>query len=284
MTTQTSRSLPGFFGGLSMPFRGFGFVVRNPGLAKIWIFPVLIVFGLLVLGCGGASEVGRFLADRFAPLAAEGSASGMVEGVVDRAGHAIARIVFTMIGVALSILFSIVLAPVVAAPFNDALGEEVELRELGKTPLPFSWSRLRRDLWRTVRLELTKLGLYAGVVGPLSILGIFVGPLAAVASALGFVFTAGYFALDYVDGPLTRRNVGVRRRFELFREHPAAMLGFGIGVWFMLVVPLLNLFFMPAAVAGGTMLCIRLGLLEEIATDEGTADAPSDELDLDRTA
>jgi len=279
VTHQLSRSLPGFFGGLSMPFRGFGFVVRNPGLAKIWIFPVLIVFGLLVLGCGGASEVGRFLADRWAPNAVEVGSQGLFEGVAGRASHALARILFTIMGIVLSILLSIVLAPVIAAPFNDALGEEVELRELGKSPMPFSWSRLKRDLFRTIRLEAAKLGLYAVVIGPLSLVGIFVGPLGVVASVLGFVFTAAYFALDYVDGPLTRRSVGVRRRFDLFREHPAAMLGFGIGVWFMLVVPLLNLFFMPAAVAGGTMLCIRLGLIDALDGAE-----PSEQIDVDRTA
>jgi len=34
--------------------------------------------------------------------------------------------------------------------------------------------------------------------------------------------------------------------------------GFGTGVWILLFVPLVNLFFMPAAVAGGTMLFLGL--------------------------
>jgi len=262
VTDQSSR--PGFFGGLSMPFRGFGFVLRNPGLARIWVIPVLIVFGLLALGCGGASKVGRMLADRWAPASAAGA--GMLDGVVQQTGHALTQVLVTVVGIAVSLLVAILVAPVVAAPFNDALGEEVEHRELGKPPMPFSWSRTRRDVVRTVRLEAVKLALYLAVVGTLSILGLFFGPLGVLASVLGFIFTAGYFALDYVDGPLSRRNVGVRRRFELLAKYPAAMFGFGIGVWFVLFVPIFNLFFMPAAVAGGTMLCVRLGLID--APDE----------------
>ena len=33
----------------------------------------------------------------------------------------------------------------------------------------------------------------------------------------GFVFTATYFAVDYVDWPATRRGYGVRRRAALVR-------------------------------------------------------------------
>ena len=36
------------------------------------------------------------------------------------------------------------------------------------------------------------------------------------------------------------------------------MLGFGAGVYLFLMIPLVNLFFMPAAVAGGTLLFLDL--------------------------
>ena len=53
------------------------------------------------------------------------------------------------------------------------------------------------------------------------------------------------------------------------------MFGFGTGVWLFLFIPLVNLLFMPAAVAGGTLLFLDL-------EGEGTSDpqhAPADELD-----
>lgn len=273
MKQLVSTAIPGFFRGLSMPLRGIGFVFRNPSLARIWIVPVLIVVALLIGGCITSGQVAAVLADRFAPTAAADADMGhQITGAI---GHGLARGVFVLIGVALSLLLSIILAPVVAAPFNDMLGEEVERIELGRDPPPFSWARLGRDLGRTVRLELAKLALYALVVLPLWGVGFLVPPLGFAASVLGFVLTAAYFALDYVDGPLTRRSVGVKRRFRMLVRHPAPMLGFGLGVWVLLFVPLLNLFFMPAAVAGGTRLCSELGLLREAEAESPAADAPA---------
>lgn len=262
MTAAGSRTIPGFFRGLSMPFRGIGFMARNPSLARIWIVPVVLVVGLLVAGCVTSGQVALVLADRWAPMTHDPTDFGqqMASGI----GHALTRTVFAIIGVFVSILVSVLLAPVVAAPFNDMLGEEVERIELGKNPPEFSWARLSRDVGRTVRIELTKMLVYAVLVMPLWFGGFVAPPLAMLSSALGFVLTAAYFALDYVDGPLTRRSVGVRQRFELFQKHPAALLGFGLGVWTLLLVPIVNLFFMPAAVAGGTRLCAELGLLDAI--------------------
>lgn len=268
MTAVVPGRTPGFFRGLSMPFRGVGFMAKNIGLARIWIIPVVIVVGLLIGGCVISGHVASILADRIAPMADANADLGRHLGA--GFGHALTRGVFAFIGALVSILVSVLLAPVIAAPFNDMLGEEVERIELGKNPPPFSWSRLSRDIGRTVRIELTKMVVYAVLVLPLWFGGFVAPPLAAASSALGFVLTAAYFALDYVDGPLTRRSVGVRRRFQLFVKHPAALLGFGLGVWFLLFIPLLNLFFMPAAVAGGTRLCADLGLLDEVeSTPEG---------------
>lgn len=254
-----------------MPFRGMGFVVRNPRLARIWIVPVLIVLILGVGGCVASGYASTWLAER---------AVDQTTDVISRAVAGwVTRVVVLLVGGALSMVVAIVLAPVIAAPFNDMLGEEYERLELGIEPASFSVGKMGRDVARTIRLEFVKLAFYLCVVGPLTVLGIFVGPLSVVASALGFVFTAAYFALDYVDGPLTRRNVGIRRRFALLRQHPAAMFGFGLGVFCVLFVPFVNLFFMPAAVAGGTRLCSELGLIRAVSpatTPEAAPEATSE--------
>jgi uncharacterized protein involved in cysteine biosynthesis len=41
-------------------------------------------------------------------------------------------------------------------------------------------------------------------------------------------------------------------------KHWPAMLGLGAAIWALLFVPLLNVLFMPAAVAGGTLLFLDL--------------------------
>lgn len=273
---MNDKKLPGFFRGLSMPFRGIGFVVRNPRLARIWILPVILVILLTTGGCMLSSWASHWAAD---------SLTGPQPDVVSRAVvHWAAQLVVLLVGGALSMVLAIVLAPVVAAPFNELLGEEVERIELGIKPPDFSVKKMGRDVFRTVRLELAKLAFYLIVVGPLALVGLFVGPLGFVASVVGFFFTAAYFALDYVDGPLTRRNVGVRRRFQLLRQHPAPMLGFGIGVWLVLFVPFVNLFFMPAAVVGGTRLCAELGLIDLAILDLQSIQHPDDDAPTHRAA
>jgi len=92
----------------------------------------------------------------------------------------------------------------------------------------------------------------------------------AVYSIFGFVFTAMYFALDYIDWPATRRGQGVGERLRIGRQRFVPMFGFGTGVWLFLFIPFLNLFFMPAAVAGGTLLYLDLEGPGEPAPSEPT--------------
>ena len=112
-----------------------------------------------------------------------------------------------------------------------------------------------RDSVRTVGLEVLKLSIYVVVMGPLFVISSLVpvvGP--AIYSIFGFVFTAMYFAIDYIDWPASRQNRSVAYRFGLLTEHFMPMFGFGSGVWLFLFIPFVNLLFMPAAVAGGTLL------------------------------
>jgi CysZ protein len=153
----------------------------------------------------------------------------------------------------------IAVANLIAAPFNDALSEAVEEIETGHPSPPFSVARLLRDLGRTLRLELTKLVIYASVMLPALVVSWLlpgVGQLLYMAFAL--LFTSLYMALDYVDWPASRRRYDLRERLALLRVRPLMTLGFGFAVAACLFVPLLNLLFMPLAVAGGTRLFLDL--------------------------
>jgi CysZ protein len=129
-----------------------------------------------------------------------------------------------------------------------------------------------RDAVKTVLLEIAKLGAWAIVMGPLFVLS-FVVPVVGqiIYSVFGFFFTAAYFSIDYVDWPAARRNRGIAYRFSLLRENFLPMLGFGSGVWLFLFVPLLNLLFMPAAVAGGTLLFLDLERDSEAKVEDSNA-------------
>lgn len=236
-------------------FRGMRFVyLEHPGLVRIWIFPLLITVGCLVFGLGELSDLATWLLDRFWDAPVEGEGWARAEGVLRSVLLFGVRAVLWLLGI--FVLFA--LSSVIASPFNDALSEAVERLEAGTEAPPFTLRTLLRDLLRTLVVEAGKLLLYLGLVGPLFLVGLFVPAVAAVVGPLAFVLTALYLALDYVDWPLARRNQPAGARLRLLRRRFAPLLGFGAGVWMCLYVPLLNLFFMPAAVAGGTLLFLDL--------------------------
>lgn len=251
----------GFFRGFSFPFRGARFVyLRHPGLVRYWIFPVLISSALLVAVGYGTFGLRESLVDLLwvAPTADGFWAS------LGRAAHAfvewfLAFVLFLAGAVVVALLSSLL-----AAPFNDALSQEVE--RLSGLPAGAKVTPVAaiKDLGRTVLLELRKLGLYAAVMLPLSLFSLLVpGPGHVIHTVVGFYFTAAFLCVDYLDWPAARRQWSVGRRLGHLRRYPLTTFGFGIGVWLFLLVPFANLLFMPAAVAGGTLLFVELGDQED---------------------
>ena len=114
------------------------------------------------------------------------------------------------------------------------------------------------DIVSAIRLELLKVLLYTAIIGPMFLASFFIPGIGQVISLVGFALTAIYLGVDYIDWPAARRDWAVRDRVAFTRRQLAAVAGFGTGVWVLLFIPLVNLFFMPAAVAGGTMLFVDL--------------------------
>ena len=66
-------------------------------------------------------------------------------------------------------------------------------------------------------------------------------------------------ALEYLDYPMGNHQIRFPEVRERARAERLNTLGFGGGVLLSSSVPLLNLFVMPAAVAGATVLYLRTG-------------------------
>ena len=80
------------------------------------------------------------------------------------------------------------LGGVAAAPFNDALSEEVERILTGSPARPFSLSAVLSDVARTLRIETAKLLAYAAVMLPLFVAS-FLVPVVGHAAYVVFGFT-----------------------------------------------------------------------------------------------
>jgi CysZ protein len=252
---------------------------QHTELARYWVFPILITGGALAAVFYGAGNYYDDLGGAVWALLPESwiEATGWVGGLLSALRWLIelaAAILITLLG----LILVLVLSSVIAAPFNDALSEAVEHILTGDSAPPFSISRLLADIVRTIRLELLKVVVYMAVVGPMFLASFLIVGLGQVISLVGFVLTAIYLGIDYIDWPAARRNWSVADRVAFTRRQLPAVAGFGTGVWVLLFIPLVNLLFMPAAVAGGTMLFVALGDSAGAAgSDKGPAKASGSE-------
>lgn len=244
-----------FARGLTYPVRGLAILRRHGGLARFWLPPIVLTLAAFIASLILSVRYHDDLLNRiWGTPQGDDWMSRLLEAL-----HYVLQSVALLTSFALSLVVCIALASVFAAPFNDALSAAVEERETSTASPPFSFAGLVRDLSRTVRIELLKLLVYVGVLGPLLVVSWFVPGIGAfVYSVFAALFTVLYFALDYLDWPASRRGYGVRQRLTLLMVRPLTTLGFGVAVSILLFVPILNLFLMPLAVAGGTRLFLDL--------------------------
>jgi CysZ protein len=90
------------------------------------------------------------------------------------------------------------------------------------------------------------------LVGLVPVVGQVVAPVAG--AAIG-----GWFlALELVGGPFARRGLWLAERRAALRAHRPLAIGFGVAVFVCFLIPLGAVVFMPAAVAGATLLTRRV--------------------------
>lgn len=246
------RVAVGFWRGLTYPFEGFRFVFfQHPGLVRYWIFPLvitLVTLGLVVKG------VWHYHDALFEALWQEPSGEDFWAGVA-RFFHGVVEILFAIALFVAGLVLVVLLSSAFAAPFNDLLSEEVERLVTGRGGPPFSVRVVLADLGRTLLFE----GLYMVVAGGLwvaSLVAPLIGQIAV--GILSFFITGLYWGISYIDWPASRRRRTLGFRLAMGVRHFLSMTGFGTGVWVILFIPLVNLLFMPAAVAGGTLLYLDL--------------------------
>ncbi|WP_299941499.1 sulfate transporter CysZ [uncultured Microbulbifer sp.] len=147
-----------------------------------------------------------------------------------------------------------VITNIIAAPFNGLLAEKVEALLTGKAP---PTEPLLSMVWRTLGRELRKLGYFI-------VWGLVIFLIATVTSwtvifpaVLTALWGAWCMAIQYVDYPLDNHQRPFYELKRILRRRKLTSLAFGGTVMLAKMVPILNIFVMPAAVAGGTALWIE---------------------------
>ncbi|MBJ6759394.1 EI24 domain-containing protein [Myxococcaceae bacterium JPH2] len=147
-----------------------------------------------------------------------------------------------------------VVPPLLLAPLQDPLSEATEAECGDEAAPPFTLAGFVRGtvtgvLHTLARVAFLMLGLL--VLLPLHLLP---GAGSIAFTVLASLWTMLWMAGEHLAAPMTRHLYPFAQVRRMLRERAALCLGFGAGVYVLLWVPILNTFFLPVAIIGGTLL------------------------------
>ncbi|NRA41956.1 MAG: sulfate transporter CysZ [Pseudomonadales bacterium] len=221
----------------------FGFKLLNrPGLRLYALMPVLV--NIIIFGLGFYTAYGYVEALR-------GQFASWLPAWLAFISYMLWPLFIISAGVIVIYTFTLI-TQLIAAPFNAILSEQVEA-QLGvntatedanidfwqalKTAVPREISKLLKSLkWLLLMLILS-----------------FVPVLNIVVPLIG----AWLIAIDYLDYPADNRGLKFEQSLQIIEGQRLQHLIFGVLVSIASFIPLVNLFVVPAAVAGGTALWHR---------------------------
>jgi CysZ protein len=165
--------------------------------------------------------------------------------------------VFAVLAASLVFFGFVIVANLVASPFNGFLAEAAEIALTGRRPVPPGGSRsLIAEAGINVMAEVRKIGYLAPRALPLLILFVVPG-LQILAPFLWFLFGAWALALTYFDYPMANHGIPFTEQRRLAAARRQLAMGFGMAAMLLTLTPFLNFIAMPAAVAGATALWVE---------------------------
>lgn len=161
------------------------------------------------------------------------------------------------IGFVLIFIYTFVaITNLISAPFNNFLAEKVEFYLTGKTFVQKTWLENIKDIPRILMRQLSLIGYY--LPRALVLLIFFFVPVIQLAAALlWFLFNAWFMTLQYLDYPTDNHPISLDRVHTWLWQNRLLSLSFGTGVLIITMIPVLNFFIVPAAVAGATKMWIE---------------------------
>ncbi|HEX5597835.1 MAG TPA: EI24 domain-containing protein [Micromonosporaceae bacterium] len=249
VTAPVAGAARQFFAGARLLLRGLGMYARSPRLVLLGVIPALIsgalfvaAYAMLIYFVGDLAELLTPFADDWVPDTRKFFRFLVVVALLGL-GLLVGMLTFTAVTL------------LIGNPFYEKVSELVEDRFGGvsdEVDLPW-WRSLGYSLVDSLRLvaQAVLIGIPLLIGGFIPLIGQTVIPV------LGALVGGWLLALELVGVPFSRRGLRLPdRRRELKANRPAA-LGFGVAVFLCFLVPLGAVLFMPAAVAGATLLARR---------------------------
>jgi CysZ protein len=154
-----------------------------------------------------------------------------------------------------SYLFTMV-ANLLAAPFNAIFSEKVEEMLTGKKIDPSTFAQTLKEAPRAIGRQLRIILYY--IPRALACLIVFIFPLTHIfASPCWLALNSWMMALQYNDYPQDNHKVSFHQMRDNMHNNLGLNLGFGLAALFLSLTPGINLFIMPAAIAGATKMYVE---------------------------
>ena len=233
MTTATT--LPNGINALLFGFR----LLNNKGLRQYAIIPLLInmsIFGIGLYFMFGWVETLRLQFETWLP------------SWLDFLSYVLWPAFILSAGVIIVYLFTTV-TQILASPFNAILSEKVE----AQLKLPTATEESNLSFWQALKSaparEISKFIKSLKWIFLMIVLSFIPGLNILVPIIAGWLM-----AIDYLDYPADNRGISFKESLAKIHSNRFHHLTFGLLVSFISLIPIVNLFIVPAAVAGGTAL------------------------------
>lgn len=238
MNTRTSKN------GLQYFFEGFSIMMR-PGLKRFVFLPILV--NILVLG--GAFIWLYFQVDSWVNYLLSFLPSWL---------HWLSYLLWPLILASIVLVFGYffsTLANIIAAPFNGILAEKVEEELSGIPAQPLPWSDFVKDVPRMINRELVRLCYYLPRALVLAVIS-FIPVINIIAPVLWFLFGSWMMVIQYCDYAFDNHKISFTQMKDTLKKDRFSNMPFGALVSVITMIPIINLFIMPAAVCGGTAMWV----------------------------
>nr|WP_238568978.1 EI24 domain-containing protein [Xenococcus sp. PCC 7305] len=255
----------GTVAGATYPFRALILFIRHPKLIGYIVIPIIlnliiaiaIYGGLLFFGLDLITEIQVDISTRLSQFIAELPAwlsilNYGVSGLILLLKLLLTIVLFFVTGFILT-QFGVLLG----APWYGQLSEKLEKIRTGNVEIVEV--SLATDLGRAILYELKKIVLMIGIGIPLLIINLFPGIGTLIVTASWFTLSTTIIGLDFMDSALERRRLKFRKKLNLVIQSFPASASFALVCFFLISIPLVNLFTIPLCVASGTLfVCDRV--------------------------
>ncbi len=241
---MSKRAVLGFFAGVRAFFGGIGFVVTRPSVWGWAMIPVAVATLLF----GGTSALAVEGANRLSEHLFTGATT------MSSIGMWALRVVLWIVG----LLVAFVVAFSLAQPLSGFALERIVRRQeraLGGRTWPDQ--PFLRGAVRSLRVSLTALAIGLPILGVLALVTFLAPPAGVVTVPLKFIVTGLLAAYDFLDYPFSARGAGVRERLAFMKAEIWAVLGFGLSIAAVLLIPGIGLLLLPFGVAGATRMVVE---------------------------